>query len=228
MMSAEAGFMLMVAAGDTLRRGGNPGPYIEKAQELASEAEVRRFIAEVLIPSWDLPLNPINACKARDSGDTIAIEWVMRRRDEVHSVTSLIGDPDGIVAAALAQKDLSCGGKVTRSTAEIVLGHRIELLDSATWLETVAWAPEPDLSDDARFPTYEEMVAAGCGRPSFDTTIAFVTEGHLPKFVARAAEMIEDFRVELTDAIETYMEYSPESVSEVARAWYGENCHTPT
>lgn len=147
---AEALLIALITIGDALRLEAIlPGGLVKRFQAEVPVAQFEAVLESLTasIDAWSIPRT------IDQDDDSPSLVWALRSRDEVESVRVAVRRilcPLGILidrslaakrlTEALAVHDLTCGGKLSRSEAERMLGDRSELLDQeGSWLDQF-WA----------------------------------------------------------------------------------------
>lgn len=223
----------LAAVGDAIRLELNvPGGLRTQLRALPLDRVLGAIRAVAVLPgAWSLPAH-VPSTMDEDPG----LAWALRQRDEIESVlvaarASL--SPRGVwvdqseeaigLRQQLARVDLSCGGQVTRSLADALLGERLQVAGEAAWLEAVAWAEEIDEAPAA--PEIERAVAAST-MPGARAVHAYLTRGDLAAWVEAAAARSKVFAEELASTIGTYREQRAR-VGITARRWQLHHASAP-
>lgn len=218
--------VVLTVLGDAVRLGMVvPRELSQAVAAKLGEARIRmalgRFAASVA--GWALPAEP-----GQDEDDP-SLEWALRRRDEAESVITAARRyllPRGILIdgteeasrleSEIAKHDLSCAGRVARSDAERMLGHRVALIGEHSWLDEIrTWADDDSgaAADEPRLDLQGAVV------PSLETLEQYVIHGRFRRWVEAAAARSPHAAEDLRDMIATYREQKPVRVGIIARRW---------
>jgi hypothetical protein len=225
--------IVLTAVGDAMRLGiPLPSRLSHALRDVVSEAQVLAALDALTesVGQWSLPMTP--SPEESDPG----LEWALRRRDEVESVLlaarrtllprgRLVDESEQAarLGAAIEAHDLSCGGQVSRTEAELYLGERLELVDDPSWLDEVVWR-EAEVDPAAGIDDLPDL--SEHTRPSLEHMEAYVVEGRLKRWIEAASARWPEVAEDTEDMIATYREHRS-TVSLVARQWQAARRRTP-